>query len=89
LWLKKEKTEKLSSCMSDEDCSPGVLAVNLLSVGVNNKYVKSSCSHFVTDTVENWQGFPPSPVKVTVGTLGVSCRYRMTFFWSYLGLAEL
>jgi len=44
--------------------------VNLLSIGVNNEYVKSACSRFLTDTVENWQGVPPSPVQATVGTFG-------------------
>jgi len=50
--------------------SPGVLAINLLGIGFNNKYVISSCSHFVTDTFENWQDVPNSPVKVTVGMFG-------------------
>jgi hypothetical protein len=79
------------------NASPGVLAVNLLSVGVNNKYVKSSCSHFVMDTVENWQGVPSTfsskshcwNVWVFCASVCVTCRYTVTFFLSYLGLADL
>lgn len=75
--------------MSDEHWSPGVLVVNLLSVGVNNKYGRTSSSHFVKYTVENLQGVPPSPVQVAVETFGRFMFLGYMQVYDDLRLAEL